>query len=195
MSNTDLLSQRVTKRPHLYLDSSELFTHHGRMFEVTLKQDDDNEVPWDRDDSRNIVTDFMSRDSKRPEYRPLYSDRGSVRYFDWNEAMKVAKRDGWWLPVDEIDKLVETLGRAPSKREVTAEAVRKTYERYKGWCNDEWTYVGVVVEDVESGQSESLWGIESDDEDYLWEVAQDLACGIHPLAEAHEAACLELCTD
>lgn len=65
----------------------------------------------------------------------------------------------------------------PSARAYAAAAARSDFDRLRGWCNDSWHYVGVVVtcsrNGVELG-SASLWGIESDARDYLQEVAHDL---------------------
>lgn len=61
-----------------------------------------------------------------------------------------------------------------SARAYAAAAVMSDYRRLKDWCNDEWGYVGVVVTDTETGETESLWGIESDAGEYLAEVAAEL---------------------
>jgi hypothetical protein len=57
------------------------------------------------------------------------------------------------------------------------------YEHFRRWCNDQWHYVGVVVtrlegsedEGFEEGPSASLWGLQSDDETHIAEVAKELA--------------------
>jgi beta-glucosidase-like glycosyl hydrolase len=59
-----------------------------------------------------------------------------------------------------------------------------------GWLNNDWGYVGVVVTDVLSGDSDALWRIESDDPTYILEVRDELASGLHPLADAESAAVL-----
>jgi len=66
-----------------------------------------------------------------------------------------------------------------TKRQYAAAAAMADYDRLRQWCNDDWCYVGVIVEslddDGDAMDSASLWGIESDADDYLDEVAQDLA--------------------
>lgn len=83
---------------------------------------------------------------------------------------------------------VNVPGRDPNKPltegEILAEAVRLDYERLRGWCNDQWHYVGVIVVHVPNGVDErevevdysyALWRINSDDDDYIIEVAHELA--------------------
>lgn len=71
-------------------------------------------------------------------------------------------------------------------RQYAAGAARADYERLRGWCNDSWSYVGVVVTagceccEEYTGESLSLWGIESDSFEYLDEVARELADEIQP---------------
>lgn len=64
-------------------------------------------------------------------------------------------------------------------KQYAAGAAMADYERLRAWCNDEWCYVGVVVRrtgDCECcGESESLWGIESDAGEYIREVSIELA--------------------
>lgn len=66
-----------------------------------------------------------------------------------------------------------------TKRQYAAAAAMADYDRLRQWCDNQWFYVGVVVESLdEEGDvidSASLWGIESDCEDYLEETAHDLA--------------------
>jgi hypothetical protein len=77
--------------------------------------------------------------------------------------------------------------------------VRKDYEFLRGWCNDQWSYVGVtvtlMVEDedgelVESDDPEledSLWGVETFD-DYHMEVAYENAGNIVRVYHEKQAA-------
>lgn len=83
---------------------------------------------------------------------------------------------------------VNVPGRDPNKPltegEILAEAVRLDYEWLRGWCNDQWHYVGVIVVHVPNGVDErevevdysyALWRINSDDDDYIMDVAHELA--------------------
>jgi hypothetical protein len=86
------------------------------------------------------------------------------------------KREGKWVvaPVRR-DDVPLTAG------EITAEAVRRDFEFLRGWCNDSWYYVGVIVthlpdpddDDEPIDYTHALWGIESNSDDYIEEVAYE----------------------
>lgn len=65
----------------------------------------------------------------------------------------------------------------PSARAYAAAAARADYEFLRAWCNDEWSYCGVIVtayrNRIELGRA-SLWGIESNAGEYLRDVANEL---------------------
>lgn len=51
----------------------------------------------------------------------------------------------------------------------------------RGWCTDRWNYLGILVllkdEEGEELAADSLWGIESDSEDYIESTAQEMVLG------------------
>jgi len=62
---------------------------------ATLHHDDGSEAPWDSECGHGPVSDWTSR-SKAPGERVLCEDRrGRRRYYDFAEAVAIAKRDGW----------------------------------------------------------------------------------------------------
>lgn len=149
---------------------------------ATIYTDDDSTPPWDRSDGHGPVSEWTAR-KKEPGERVLCYDRNSYRYYDFQEAVKIARRDGWRVhPEHSTDQ--------PGK--VAAEAAEADFKFLKSWCDDRWHYVGVAVtvekNDIRlTGEYEhALWGIEcnlsSDGNDYLTEVANEL------LPEAIESA-------
>ncbi len=154
------------------------FTECGLRFIVNIEQDDDSSAPWDKEDGHGPVSDWTSRDKKPGEW-VLSSDRGSKRFYDAAEAMRIAHKDGWGLAEDGIAELTAKHGRTPTRGEITAAAVRRDFEYLQGWCNDEWRYVGVCVrhasQDEDDKYSNALWGIESSSDAYISEVARQLA--------------------
>lgn len=83
----------------------------------------------------------------------------------------------------------------PSARAYAAAAAMSDYDRLRAWCNDDWHYLGVIVaavcpccDQVLKDATESLWGIESDSEEYHCEVARELAGQIEPAACKSAAA-------
>lgn len=144
------------------------FTHKGRRFKVEFLDDEDSEPPWDRSEGHGPVSEWTTRD-KAPGERLLSADHGSKRYYDYAEAVRIAKRDGW-------DAEPYKTG---TKGEQAVRAVEADFEFLRGWCRDEWSYIGVSVtmlgaEDEPTEYSGSLWGVESCG-DYKMDVARELA--------------------
>lgn len=164
----------------MYALHTETIKHQGHTFRVEHFADEDADAPWERQDGHGVISEWTRRD-KQPGEVSIIEDRGSHRYYDVQATMRIARRDGWGLGADETAALARKLQRTPTKGEIAAESVRMDMERMRGWCRDDWYYVGVVVTllspdgDPLESHSESLWGIESDCADYLQEVAQDLA--------------------
>lgn len=158
------------------------FEHMGQIIErdgftitARIEHDDNTESPWCRENGHGDVSEWTNRDKKAGEM-VLNSDMGSYRYYDYAGAVKIALRDGWGIANPP---------EGATRRQIAALAAREDFERLRRWCNDDWSYVGVVVtvsaKGVELG-SASLWGIESDAGEYLVEVANEL------LPEAMEEA-------
>lgn len=144
----------------------------GHRFRVYVEQDDINEAPWQSEDGHGPVRfdyAYYGRPSKRPGERILHSDRGSYWFYDWQAACKMARKDGW--NAEPFD--------APGRIE---RAVQADFGRLRRWLSGDWFYVGVCVallnesgDDATNKYSHALWGIESDCEEYIAEVAQELA--------------------
>lgn len=196
---------------------------------VTIQHDDDSDAPWDREDGHGPVSDWRKCDyagnvPKSPgELMLCDNDRSgmsghkSARFYDYAEACRIARRDGWgFLPGplvtkqnsggkwhawvgredgcgeclfntgghDDINAAINAVYDAHratmTPRQYAASAARADYDRLRAWCNDDWSYVDVIVTathtdtGIECGTA-SLWGIESDATDYLLETANELA--------------------
>lgn len=143
----------------------------GYKFTVTNEYDHDTRAPWDEHDGHGPVSDCTSR-AKKPGERVLHEDRSFKRYYDWETAVFLAKRDGWGAPGDE----------GMTRGQKAAHAAEADFQRLKDWCDDKWTWVVLTVtlfdpeEDDTTEYSQSCGGIESDsDHVYFTEVAEDLA--------------------
>lgn len=156
----------------------------GWRIRATLHDDDDADPPWEREDGHGPVTDWERRESKAPGELVLYSDGRSRRFYDFAEACRIARRDGWG--VEGGRKEGETA------RAYAARAAMADYDRLRRWCNSHWRYVGVALqvwfEDIQltDEYGAALWGIESDARDYLRETADEL------ISEAMAVAVAEL---
>lgn len=153
----------------LYTEESK---HKGYTIRISIHRDEHMGPPWKEHDGHGIVSDREHRD-KRPGEIILHSDRQSKWFYDFAGTMAIAKRDGWGLSEENIAKLEKQLGRKPTKGDVLHAAAMRDYEHLKGWCNDEWCWVGYTTEietpDGETIEGDSCWGY--DDEKYMLEEA------------------------
>lgn len=144
----------------------------GFTFSVKHEHDSEAGTPWDREEGHGPVSEWTRRD-KRPGELILHSDRGSHRYYDFEEAVRIAMRDGWGSR-HAIDGM--------TKRQIASLAAQEDYENLRAWCNDEWEYIGVIVtlldaDGDETKASDSLWGVD-DNGSYADTVADDCAANI-----------------
>jgi hypothetical protein len=146
---------------------------NGRNYTVTTEYDDCMGAPWDEHDGHGIVSDWVTRDKYAGEWI-LSEDRHSKRFYDYAGTMKKAKAEGWGLGPGRIAALTAKLGRAPTKGEITAEAVRFDFEYLQGWANDEWHWAYVKVTGPD-GEYDTCGGFSDEDDDGIMECAQDLA--------------------
>jgi hypothetical protein len=147
----------------------------GNEYHVSYHYDTDSDAPWDREDGHGPVSDWTRRD-KRAGERVLCEDHGSFRYYDFAEANRIAKRDGWGVSDPQPGE---------TKGQQRARAVEADYDRLRRWCANDWHYMGIVVMPFNSDgeprrkYSASLWGIESDvDDAYRMEVITELVAEV-----------------
>ena len=155
-------------------------------FKVEIEYDADHGAPWENEDGHGPVSGWTTRD-KRPGELVLSSHGRNARiYYDFAEACRIALADCWGIPEARLAGWTERAGQAPTKRQIAAAAAMTDYDHLRRWCADEWQYVGVIVtllddEGEETEVSDSLWGIEDSDTDYLeeqaWLIADELASG------------------
>ena len=156
--------------------------HRGLTFLVRTEPDLDAGPPWENCDGHGRVTGWEPLDAglDPARYRLLSEDRHAARYYDFTESLRIALRDKWGVSDEEYAKLKaeRTDGGEPTPEQITYRAVVRDYEYLRAWCQDEWEYIGVIVE-LRGAEgltpSQSLWGIESNDTAYIQEVAQQLA--------------------
>ncbi len=146
-------------------------TFDGFDVKATIYEDSDSGTPWDREDGHGPVSEWTTRD-KAPGERVLCENGRSRRYYDFAAAVATAKADGWGFK--------DATG---TPAEIAAAAAERDYQALKGWCADEWRYIGIVVSVARKGvvldsHAASLWGIElnypGSDNEYLAEVANEL---------------------
>ena len=130
--------------------------------------DDSAAVPWLEHDGHGPVSEWTTQ-AKHPGERVLVEDGRSFRYYDWREAVQIARRDGWDAP---------PYGEGTAGQRA-ARAVQADFDRLRRFCADQWGWVGLVLS-VSDGETTvehaaSCWMIESDaDAEHFSEVASDL---------------------
>lgn len=143
----------------------------GMNFKVTLIHDDDMAPPWDECEGHGPVSNWERR-SKGAHEMILCEDGGCKRFYDFQESVKIAKREGW--------------NTAPytwkTKGEQANAAALADFEYLRRWCSGQWEYVILGVSlldegDLEMGETEYLGGVEYDPDDtsYVSEMAEELA--------------------
>lgn len=154
------------------------FDHDGRRFRMSVYPDNDMGAPWDEHYGHGPVRYVPRARFEKPRKAPgewLMFNRSHDAYaYDAAAAQVIALRDGWGI----------TGGILPgeSKRAYAARAVRADFERMRDYVHEQWSWVGVAVQLLDSDghavteqYEHALWGIESDAGDYLQEVARELA--------------------
>jgi hypothetical protein len=144
-------------------------------FTVTarVEYDDTDRTPWQEEDGHGPVTDWLTRPKYAGE-RVLAQSYSHRRHYDFAEACRIAYRDGWGC--------VGGIREGETRKAYAARAAEEDFRRLRAWCRDEWYYVGVVLSVSRGGveldkYAAALWGIESDAEAYILEVAEELLSG------------------
>lgn len=159
---------------------------------VKLPYDDHMGPPWKEHDGHGPVSNWTTRD-KRPGERVLCSDRHSKRYYDFAEAVRIARRDGWGLASEHVEQLTAKLGRPLTKGEIAVASVEHDFEHLQDWCEDRWHWIGVCVDifnaEDEEVYSDSVWGVADIDDYWKTLVLEFIQTGIDKLeTEAAEVA-------
>lgn len=174
-----------------------LDTQTGVRYVATIHFDGDTPPPWENEDGHGPVSDWRSTSTKQAGERVLNRDepRARARFYHFADACRIARREQWGLSPEDSAALGSRLRRAPTRREVAAEAVRLDFERLKAWCADQWSYVGVTVrawrgyEALTPEYEFALWGVESDCGAHVHEEANGLLveCAAKVARQAAEA--------
>jgi len=151
-----------------------MFKMDGVELRLRIFHDADMQAPWIEHCGHGSVREAKARDEKRPGERTLYCDRHYYLFYDWEDAIRLAKKDGWGLCPERHQQLAREKGREPTKGEIIERAVWDDFCRLRDWCDDKWRWIWIEVEHLPSGISRTLGGIESDCEDYLTELCTEL---------------------
>lgn len=166
--------------------------HCGCTVLIEYFADYDQSAPWENSDGHGNVTRVnknwhTGRIEKKPGQVVLYSGNGNEYsyLYDFADAMKTAKLDGWNAEPYAPE------GDTPGKKALRA--VNADMEYLRGWCADEWHYVGVVCTLLDSDgektdNTESCWGFETY-KDYHLEAGRDMAEELAESANREKSEC------
>lgn len=151
-------------------DANYQFELNGHLFIASYDQDDLMRAPWENEDGHGPVSDWTGA-SKSPGEMILCGTRvGSRRYYDFQEAVKMARREGWNC--------------APyvwkTKGEQAHHAALADFDYLRRWCAGDWTYMVVAVTPIDAdgepiAEDTMYLGGVAGDTAYLESVAMDLA--------------------
>ena len=132
----------------------------GEFYSVTVEYDNTIRIPWEWSDCHGPVSEWTTR-NKRPGEMILCEDRRMRRYYDFSKAVKIA-RTQW----------------GAENRKKAADAAMADFKYLHGWCNDKWHYVVIGVKD-DDGNADYIGGVESYCEDYIEELAKEIARNLY----------------
>lgn len=161
----------------LYNDDT--FERGGRTFTVEFWHDECMGPPWKEIDGHGPVREERASrgNGKRSGERVLHKDGDYLWLYDWQEATRIAKRDGWGISREDRIAFAWKHWRCPTNKEVVRMAVQRDFDYLRRWCNDEWHWQTVVVrcdDELHGKIDRSLGGVASDDPD-LVDFAHELA--------------------
>lgn len=143
----------------------------GMNFKVSITHDDFVGPPWKEYDGHGPVSDWERRE-KGPHERVLCENSGCKLFYDFQSAVKQARREGW----NTAPYVWKTKG------EQAHHAALADFEYLRRWCSGQWEYVSLGVsllddDDQDMGETEYLGGVEYDPNDtaYVAEMAEELA--------------------
>lgn len=151
------------------------FEYDGEQFTVTYYYDPDAGAPWDNSDGHGPVRCALKEEKRAGEWVMGPTGSRDIWYlYDSTVAQAIALRDGWGHG-DDVP------GESP--RQKAARAVRADFEYLRGWCTDEWHYIGIEVRHTATGETSALWCIDGSGSyagadayhiDVLKELARDI---------------------
>ena len=149
---------------------NETFEYKGRTFRLEVDRDEYMGPPWDEHDGHGPVSEWTRR-AKHPGEMVLLTDRQYKRYYDFAEAVRIAKKDCW----DTKPFGVGTKGERAHK------AATADFNYLRRWCNGDWFWATIHVtllgEDGEEQSDSYLGGIEWGYcfNEYIMNTAKELA--------------------
>ena len=156
----------------------------GREYAWSIEVDESYGNPWQEHDGHGPVSDWVSPGyhgiTKRPGERILYRDRhGAALLYDFAEALKIARRDGWG-PRPDMSHHGYDRNALLTPRQRAHKAVMEDMNRLRRFCEGDWFFGVISVAPVCTECGEPKWdeaqyigGVDSDDEGYAESIARE----------------------
>lgn len=145
----------------------------GYSVRCKLADDDTGFAPWEQCEALAVpitLPRYASTVDGELSGHMRIDTRDDVLYYPFADAVRKWRADN--------DQYCLKDGRAQRQAQAVA-AARAEYDFFRSWLRENWSYVGVIVELLDDDGavigSDSLWGIESNSDDYLLETANDMA--------------------
>ena len=141
----------------------------------------DHGNPWDEECGHISPEHFDSRADVPSGWTVMSTHGRGYWAYNMSEALLKAAREKWGLDPSSREYKgirVKDGHKKPTRSQIRYAAVKADARRMAEYINGDWHYVGVSVsrEEEEENYEHALWGIESDFDDYLHEVAEELMC-------------------
>ena len=165
---------------------ADTITVNNREYEVEIEPDFDAGPPWKEADGHieiferrpNPYTTPHVRFNKAPSERILYVDNRTAWVYDFADAVKKARREGWAADAHDLEAFN---GGEITRGTIAVRAVEADADRMRQYLAGVWDYVVVIVRRAddcpECGDSAVLGSVESD---YIEETARELALELAP---------------
>jgi hypothetical protein len=133
---------------------TEEFKIDGRAFRASFFYDPFMGAPWEENDGHGPVREVRNREEKRAGEIILEFEQN--RYWLYNvQGATTLALDSWGLGDEEHAFLAAKLGRAPTKREISARAVEIDVSHLRKFLRGEWHWVIVTVSLLDDDGKES----------------------------------------
>lgn len=143
-----------------YAGEEERVYPNGWKLLFKLVHDEDYGPPWKECDGHGEVECTRRTLENWERDWVLRWDGYDKLVYDYKASLEIAKRDGWGCGRPE-------------------DAVKADFDYLYGYCNDDWWYVGIIVqlydEDGLLIDEDSCWGFETSSMSYLFEEARSWA--------------------
>lgn len=146
------------------VDDSIAARHEGFLITAHIEADDDAQAPWNHEDGHGPVSDWTMRPMKSGEMI-LHQIGPTCRYYDYAEACKIAKRDGWSFAPNHIEIESGANGLHRAKALYTDE-LNESVTMVSNWYMDVQRGFNQIYEEYKASMSAERYAEKAAKQDY-----------------------------